>query len=171
MKNSLKIGFKIHTGKTKLMTNIDITDNIQINGVEIEKVTNFKYLGQTAAMENRTKREALIRIKAEWSAFGKYREIFLDRHLPVSPETKVFNQCDLPAMTYGCQTWSLTRALVKKFETSQRAMERKMLNVKLKDRIRNTITRRRTRVTYVVQYVTNMKWKWARHVARMKHNK
>ena len=36
-------------------------------------------------------------------------------------------------MTYGCQTWSLTKALVKKLETSQRAMERRMLNVKLKD--------------------------------------
>ena len=48
-------------------------------------------------------------------------------------------------MTYGCQTWSLTTALVKKLETSQRSMERKMLNVKLKDRIRNIINRQRTR--------------------------
>ena len=31
-------------------------------------------------------------------------------------------------------------------------MERKMLNVKLKDRIRNTIIRQRTRVTDIVQY-------------------
>ena len=47
-------------------------------------------------------------------------------------------------MTYGCQTWSLTKALVKKLETSQQAMERRMLNVKLKDRIRNTTIRQRT---------------------------
>ena len=44
---SLKIGLKIHKGKTKFMTNIDTTDNIQINGTEIEKVTNHKYLGKT----------------------------------------------------------------------------------------------------------------------------
>ena len=37
---SLRIGLKIHKGKTKCMTNIYITDNIQINGTEIEKVTN-----------------------------------------------------------------------------------------------------------------------------------
>ena len=49
-----------------------------------------------------------------------------------------------PAMAYGCQTWPLTKALIKKLETSQRAMERKMLNVKLKDRIRNTIIRQMT---------------------------
>ena len=44
------------------MTNIDSTDNIQIHGTEIEKVSNYKYLGQTTAMENRTKQEASIRI-------------------------------------------------------------------------------------------------------------
>ena len=73
-------------------------------------------------------------------------------------------------MTYGCQTWSLTEALVKKLETSQQAMEKKMLNVKLKDRIRNTIIRQRTTVTNIVQYVTNTKWKWAGHIAQMKGN-
>ena len=138
MKKSLKIGLKIHKGKTKFMTNIDTTDNIQINGTEIEKVTHYKYLGQTIAMENSTKQEDSIRIKAGWSVFGKYREIFLDRHLPMSLKRKVFNQCVLPAITYGCQTWSLTKALVKKLETSQRAMERRNLDVKLEDRICNT---------------------------------
>ena len=96
---SLKIGFKIHKGKTKFMTNVDTKDNIQINGTEKEKVTNYKYLRQTIAMENRTKQEVSIRIKAGWSVFGKYRETFLDKRLPMSLKRKVFNQCVLPAMT------------------------------------------------------------------------
>ena len=50
---------------------------------------------------------------------------------------------------------------VNKLETSQRAMERRMLNVKLKDRISNIIIGQRTRVTDIVQSLTNMKWKWA----------
>ena len=36
---SLKIGPKIHKGNTKFMTNIDTTDNILIDGTEIEKIT------------------------------------------------------------------------------------------------------------------------------------
>ena len=74
---SLKIGLKIHKGKTKFMTNTDTTDNIQINGTETEKVTNYKYLGQTIAMENSTKQEVSIRIKAGWSVFWK-----VQRNLP-----------------------------------------------------------------------------------------
>ena len=46
-----------------------------------------------------------------------------------------------------------------------------MFNVKLTDRIRNTIIRQRTRVTDIVQFVTNTKWKWAGHIARMKDNR
>ena len=81
---SLKTGLTIHTGKTKFVTNIDTTDTIQIDGTETENVTNYKYLEQTIAMENRTKQEVSIRIKAGWSLSGKYREIFPDRHQPLN---------------------------------------------------------------------------------------
>ena len=63
----LKIGLKKHKRK-KIITTIDTTDNIQIGGTEIEKVTNYEFLGQTIVMENRTKQEVSIRIKAGWSA-------------------------------------------------------------------------------------------------------
>ena len=46
----LKIGLKIRKGKTKFITKIGTTDSIQINGTEIEKMINYKYLGQTIAM-------------------------------------------------------------------------------------------------------------------------
>ena len=47
----------------------------------------------------------------------------------------------------------LTKALVKKLETNQRATERKMINAKLKDRILNTIIR----VADIAKCVTNSK--------------
>ena len=128
---------------------------MQISGTEIEKLINYKRLGQTISMENRTRQEVSIRIKAGWSVLGMYREIFLDMHLPMSLKRRVFNQCILAAMTYGSQTCSLTKALAKRLDTSQRAMERKVLHVKLQDRIGNSVLRHRTRVTDIVQYLTN----------------
>ena len=50
-------------------------------------------------------------------------------------------------------------------------MKRKMLDVKPKDRIHNTIFRQRTRVTDIVNCVTNIKWQWAGHVVGMKDNR
>ena len=151
---SLKISLKKQYRKKQIST-----QQTTIVRTEIETVSNCKCLGQTIAMENRTRQEVSIRIKAGRSFLLclKYREIFLDRHLAMSLERKVFNQCVLPTMTYGCQTWSLTKALVKKYETSQQAKVRKMLNVTPKDRICNNIIRQRARVTDIVQYVTSAK--------------
>ena len=103
---------------------------------------------------------------------SKERRLFLDKHLPMSLKRKVFNQRVLPAMTYGCRTRSLTKTSVKKLKINQRAMERKMLNVKLKDRIRNTIIRQKTnRQTEFNNYITNAKWKSGGHIARIKDNR
>ena len=71
---SLKTGLKIHKRKTKCMTNIDTTDNVQIDGKEIGKATNHKCLRQTTAMGNRTRQEISIRIKSGWSVFLKSAE-------------------------------------------------------------------------------------------------
>ena len=86
------------------MRNIGTTDNIQIDGTEIEKMTNYTYLRQTKAMENRIKQEVSIRINNRTDYFQRTENFFLDRHLAMSLKRKVFDQCVLPAVICGCQT-------------------------------------------------------------------
>ncbi|GFO17416.1 endonuclease-reverse transcriptase [Plakobranchus ocellatus] len=74
-------------------------------------------------------------------------------------------------MAHGCQTWTLNKQLCQKLQTAQRAMERKMLNIKLKDRILTIEIRKKTQVTDVVQYIQRQKWRWAAHIAREKDNR
>ncbi|CAH2217759.1 jg25722 [Pararge aegeria aegeria] len=56
-------------------------------------------------------------------------------------------------MTYGSETWSLTMGLIRRLRVTQRAMERAMLGVSLRDQFRNVEIRRRTRVTDIAQRV------------------
>ena len=65
----------------------------------------------------------------------KNKEILQDKQLPISLKKQVMDQCILPTMTYGCQTWSLNKQMTNKLRTAERAMERKMLDLKLKDKI------------------------------------
>ncbi|CAH2249803.1 jg6087 [Pararge aegeria aegeria] len=58
--------------------------------------------------------------------------------------------------------------LIRRLRVTQRAMERAMLGVSLRDRIRNVEIRRRTRVTDIAQRVANLKWQWAGHIVRRK---
>ncbi|CAH2251132.1 jg11818 [Pararge aegeria aegeria] len=55
---------------------------------------------------------------------------------------------------------------IRRLRVTQRAMERAMLGVSLRDQIRNEEIRRRTRVTDIAQRVARLKWQWAGHIAR-----
>ena len=68
---SPKVGLKIHKGKTKYMTNHADTEYILIDQGKIEKVIEFKYLGQTTHLKDITKEELYARTRAAWSCFGK----------------------------------------------------------------------------------------------------
>ncbi|CAH2248728.1 jg17521 [Pararge aegeria aegeria] len=58
------------------------------------------------------------------------------------PEEKVFDQCVLPVMTYGAETWTLIARLIHKLQVAQRAMVRAMLGISLRDKIRNEVVDR-----------------------------
>ena len=164
---SMKVGLKIHKGKTKYMTNYADNEDILIGQQKIEKVTEFKYLGQTTHLKDTTKEEIYARIRAGWSCFGKNKEILQDKQLPISLKKQVMDQCILPTMTYGCQTWSLNKQMTNKLRTAQRAMERKMLDLKLKDKIPCAEIRKRTKIIDIIEYTLKQKWKWAGHIARL----
>ena len=105
-----------------LWTNFKTTDKIKIEGIEIENVDQYRYLGQTIVMEDRTVNEVQLTIKARWSVFGINKETFQDKELPMCLKRKVFNQWINPTLTYGCQTGTLTKELVQKIEVCQRKM-------------------------------------------------
>ena len=84
---------------------------------------------------------------------------------------QVMDQCILPTMTYGCQTWSLNKQTTNKLRTAQRAMERKMLDLKLKDKIPCSEIRKRTKIIDIIEYTLKQKWKWAGHIARLEDNR
>ena len=86
------------------MTNHADSEAILIDQEKVEKVTEFKYLGQTTHLKDTTKEEIYVRIREAWSCFWKKSEILLHRQLPISLKKQVINQCVLPTMTYDSQT-------------------------------------------------------------------
>ncbi|XP_047037261.1 uncharacterized protein LOC124642702, partial [Helicoverpa zea] len=145
--SSLRIGLRMNLDKTKVMFNEHVLpEPIAIHGAVLEVVRKYVYLGQTLQLgRNNFEDEVNRRIQLGWAAFGKLRRV-LTSSIPQCLKTKVFNQCVLPVMTYGAETWTLSVRLVHKFKVAQRAMERAMLGISLRDRIRNEVIRQRTKV-------------------------
>ena len=95
-------------------------------------------------------------------------KILFKSNIPNSLKKKLHNQCIIPAMTYACETWNMTKAMERKLAATQRKMERSMLGVKWDDMKTNEWIRDQTKVKDVIETVKEKKWKWAGHVARMK---
>ena len=70
------------------MTNHADSEDRLIDQQKIEKVTEFKYLGQITHLKDTTKEEIYARIRAAWSCFGKHKEILQDKQLPISLKNK-----------------------------------------------------------------------------------
>jgi hypothetical protein len=136
--SSARIGLRMNLDKTKVMFNEHVLlEPITILKAVLEVVLKYVYLGRTLQLgRNDFEDDANRRIQLGWAAFGKLSRVF-SSSIPQSQKTKVFNQCVLPVMTYGAETWTLTARLVHKFKVAQRGIERALLGVSLRDRIRN----------------------------------
>ena len=70
---------------------------------------SYIYLGQITTTNRKSEDEIKERIRKSWSCFGKKREIFMDKNLPLSLKRQVFNLCIMPTTTYGCETWAINK--------------------------------------------------------------
>ena len=71
-------------------------------------------------------------------------------------------------MTYGAETWKLTKQAQNKLAAAQTKLDRSMLNITYKDRKTNIWVRERTKVIDIINTVRKMKWSWAGHINRVK---
>ena len=166
---SRRMGLKMNIAKTKVM----VVDNtpININNVLIENVQGYVYLGQHYSLKEKNQdKEIQRRIMAGWAAYAKHRDIFKS-NLAICLKRQVYNSCVLPAMTYGAETWTLTKQAQNKLAAAQTKMERSMLNITYKDRKTNIWVRERTKVIDIINTVRKIKWSWAGHINRLKDDR
>ena len=168
---SNKVGLKINMKKTKVMFNSFTEEQkIMTGNTEIEKVDHYIYLGQQMRMDHNQMDEVKRRTRAGWHAFGNLNDIMRSK-MPICLKRKVFNQCVLPAMTYGSETWAVTKKMEQKLTTAQHSMERSMLGITKWDRKTLQWIRVQTQVMDIIQNIKGKKWSWAGHLARTSDNR
>lgn len=165
-----KFGLKINVTKTKAMTN-DIEETLFIGNDEVDYVEDFIYLGQLVSFSERQDKELRRRIQNAWKGFWKLKTYLTSRSLPMKLKARIFNMCIVPILTYGCQTWSFTKRQRSRMETTQRRMERRMLNKTWKDKIRNEDLKKRSQVVDVAEQTIKLKFKWAGHLMRRRDDR
>ena len=111
------MGLKMNIAKTKLM----VVDNapINVNNALIENVPGYVHLGQYYSIKGKNQdKEIQRRIMAGWAAYAKHWDIFKS-NIAICLKTQVYNPCVVPAMTYGSETWTLTKQAQNKLAAAQ----------------------------------------------------
>ncbi len=159
-RESLKVGLKMNMKKTKILYNKHLTGRqIMIGSEALELVEEYTYLGQMVSANPAHEKEIRRRIRMGWSAFGK-QNLVMNSNLPLSMKRKVYNHSILLVLTYGLETWRLTKELGRKLRSAQRGMERRMLSIAWRDRKRASWIREQTKVEDILVTIKNKKWTW-----------
>ena len=164
-------GLAMNISKTKLLNNKNVNYEININGEKIETAESVIYLGKKISCNYLENEEIDRRITLSWNKFWALKFI-LKGPFSLKSKSEVFNTCVLPSLTYGSETWTLSKKIEHKIRITQNSMERSILNVKKKDHIKiSTIKSRLKYNKNAVKLIRKKKWNWGGHVARLPDNR
>ena len=128
-------------------------------------------MGQLLGFQHTMEKELKRRIALAWREFWLLKFILLDKKLNRRMKFESLAALVFPCLTYGCQTWNLTRVQKKHLQVCQRKMERRILGISLRDRIPNTRIRELAKIHDMAKREEILKWKWGGHVARLQSSR
>ena len=126
-------GLELNNKKTEVMVISrklqTLSCKIKVQDKELRQVDKFKYLGTTITSDGRSNTEIKTRITQAKIQFQKMKAILTNRKLSIQTRKRVL-QCYIePILLYGCETWTITKTIMKRIEATEMWFLRRMLKV------------------------------------------
>ena len=83
-------------------------ENLKIDGIEIEWAEEYTFMGRILTFEQGPNKEIQERRKKAWRGYWALKQVFKG-NMQVKFKIKILESRVIPILTYGAQTWSLTR--------------------------------------------------------------
>ena len=162
-------GMKISRTKTEYFTtdlngNQDVT--VRLDGEELKRARNFKYLGSVVDNTADTEKEVNYRIQCGWNNWRKVSGVICDRRVPVRLKGKVHRTVVRPALTYGLEAAPMKKKEERKMDVAEMKMLRWSMGVTRRDRIRNEYIRGTVKVVEVSKKIQESRMRWYGHSKR-----
>ncbi|KAK3522431.1 hypothetical protein QTP86_010638 [Hemibagrus guttatus] len=157
-------GMKVSHSKTEYMcvNEREGSGTVRLQGEEVKKVQEFKYLGSTVQSNGECGKE----VKAGWNGWRKVSGVLCDRRISARIKGKVYRTVVRLAMLYGLETVSLRKRQEAELEVAELKMLRFYLGVTRLDRIRNEYFRGTAHVGRLGDKVREARLRWFGHVQR-----
>ncbi|KAK3556290.1 hypothetical protein QTP70_007046 [Hemibagrus guttatus] len=163
-----KRGMKVSCSKTEYMcvNEREGSGTVRLQGEEVKKVLEFKYLGSTVQSNGECGKEVKKRVQAGWNGWRKVSGVLCDRKISARIKGKVYRTVVRAAMPYGLETVSLRKRQESELEVAELKMLRFSLGVTRLDRIRNEYIRGTAHVGRLGDKVREARLRWFGHVQR-----
>ncbi|KAK3524760.1 hypothetical protein QTP86_002555 [Hemibagrus guttatus] len=161
-------GMKVSRSKTEYMcvNEREGSGTVMLQGEEVKKVQEFKYLGSTVQSNGESGKEVKKRVQAGWNGWRKVSGVLCDKKISARIKGKVYRTVVRPAMLYGLETVSLRKRQESELEVAELKMLRFSLGVTRLDRIRNEYIRGTAHVGRLGDKVSEAILRWFGHVQR-----
>ncbi|KAK3527016.1 hypothetical protein QTP86_006792 [Hemibagrus guttatus] len=161
-------GMKVSRSKTEYMcvNEREGSGTVRLQGEEVKKVQELKYLGSTVQSNGECGKEVKKRVQAGWNGWRKVSGVLCDRNISVRIKGKVYRTVVRAAMLYGLETVSLRKRQESELEVAELKMLRFSLGVTRLDRIRNEYIRGTAHVGRLGDKVREARLRWFGHVQR-----
>ncbi|MCJ8740102.1 hypothetical protein PDJAM_G00054950 [Pangasius djambal] len=139
---------------------------VRLQGEEVKKVQEFKYLGSTVQSNGECGKEVKKRVQAGWNGWRKVSGVLCDRKISARIKGKVYKTVVRAAMLYGLETVALRKRQESELEVAELKMLRFSLGVTRLDRIRNEYIRGTAHVGRLGDKVREARLRWFGHVQK-----
>jgi len=148
--------------------NAYVNPQVSIDGIPLNPVTEFCYLGSTLSNDALLDKEITHRISKASSSFRSLNERVWKQHsIKTQTKVSVYKAVVLSNLLYGCETWTCYRRHIKQLEQFHMRHLRAILKIKWQDRITNVEVLERSRCSSVEAMIIATQLRWAGHVTRM----
>ncbi|KAK3513818.1 hypothetical protein QTP70_028869 [Hemibagrus guttatus] len=117
-------GMKVSRSKTEYMcvNEREGSGTVRLQGEEVKKVQEFKYLGSTVQSNGECGKEVKKRVQAGWNGWRKVSGVLCDRKISARIKRKVYRTVVRAAMLYGLETVSLRKRQESELEVAELKM-------------------------------------------------
>ena len=142
--------------------------NVCLNGIRLEEVECFKYLGSTVTTTGGVDEDVRQRVNEGCKVLGVMNGLFKCRTIGMDAKRSLYESVVVPTVLYGSECWGLKANERHRLNVFEMRCLRSMCGVTIMDRERNEHIRRRVGILHeLAARVDESVLRWFGHMERM----
>ena len=166
-----KRNLKVNANKSKVMVferNEATECGVMLDGVEMENVRVFKYLGSVLSKDGSLEEEVRERVQQGRKVAGSLKAVIRNRAVSMDVKRSLHDSIVVPTLTYGSEAWTMHEGYKSRVRAVEMSYLRGVCGVTWRDRLTNEEVKERCGVNVdVLEKVKRNTLRWFGHVERM----